>query len=170
MNDQLKAAAMAAGGIKWRWWTSNSVLRLTSNIDHGLRDGDVLSAVKSMDGTPLLAIAEQYRDFIEAATPAAILALIAENERLQGLKPALPPRPPEGLGLPRYGLRWNGPDIPLAVQMDDGYWTPWHLAKEVEQQRTSGGVQTCEVKPAGHNPPRPQNLGAEQFTPPVPTK
>lgn len=137
MSDILKSAAMAAGGVEWSWWTSNSVLRLTSNLDHGLRDGDVLSAVKSMDGTPLLAIPKPYRDFIEAATPAAILALITENEHLRGLKPDLPPRPPEGYGLPRYGLRWNGPTEPLAVQMDDGYWTPWHLAAQFKNALVS---------------------------------
>ena len=131
MSNPLKSAALAAGGIEWSWWTSNSVLRLTSNLGRGLRDGDVLSAVKSIDGTPLLSIAKPYRDFIEAATPAAILALIADNERLQGLKPDFPPRPPEGVGLPRYGLRWNGPATPLAVRMEDGYWTPWHLAEQI---------------------------------------
>jgi hypothetical protein len=55
--------------------------------------------------------------------------LRAENERLQGLAPELPPRHPEGEGLPRYGIRWDGPDQPLAVPMADGYWTPWHLAE-----------------------------------------
>lgn len=54
--------------------------------------------------------------------------LAAECERLRGLMPELPPLPPEGQGLPRYGLRWNGPSQPLSVPMDDGYWTPWHLA------------------------------------------
>jgi hypothetical protein len=54
--------------------------------------------------------------------------LIDEVERLRGIKPELPPFPPEGDGLPRYGLRWNGPTEPLAVPMPDGYWTPWHLA------------------------------------------
>jgi hypothetical protein len=53
----------------------------------------------------------------------------ARIEVLQGLLPEFPPRPPEGSGMPRYGLRWNGPDQPLAVPMDDGYWMPWHLAK-----------------------------------------
>jgi hypothetical protein len=51
-----------------------------------------------------------------------------EIERLRGIKPELPPLLPSGSGLPRYGLRWNGPTQPLAVRMDDGYWTPWHLA------------------------------------------
>lgn len=59
---------------------------------------------------------------------AGIAQLEAECERLRGLLPEMPPRPPEGSGLPRYGLRWNGPQQPLAVPMDDGYWTPWHLA------------------------------------------
>jgi hypothetical protein len=56
--------------------------------------------------------------------------LKSEVERLNGLQPSLPPRPPEGYGLPRFGLRWNGPSNPLAVSMGDGYWTPWHLADQ----------------------------------------
>lgn len=48
---------------------------------------------------------------------------------LEGLRPELPPMPPEGKGLPRYGIRWNGPQQPLAVPMADGYWTPHHLAE-----------------------------------------
>lgn len=55
--------------------------------------------------------------------------LKAEVERLKGFKPELPPFPPEGSGLPRFGLRWNGPGLPLAVPMPDGYWTPAHLAE-----------------------------------------
>ena len=48
--------------------------------------------------------------------------------------PVLPPYPPDGEGMPRYGLQWNGPTNPLSVPMDDGYWTPWHLANaEVER-------------------------------------
>jgi hypothetical protein len=58
----------------------------------------------------------------------------AEIERLRGTTPELPPRPPDGSGLPRYGLRWNGPTEPVAVPMLDGYWTPWHLA-DAETQR-----------------------------------
>ena len=58
----------------------------------------------------------------------------AEVERLRGITPELPPRPPDGAGLPRYGLRWNGPTEPVAVPMLDGYWTPWHLA-DAETQR-----------------------------------
>lgn len=59
--------------------------------------------------------------------------MAAECERLRGLMPEMPPRPPEGSGLPRYGLRWNGPSQPITVPMDDGYWTPWHLAAQGEQ-------------------------------------
>lgn len=71
-----------------------------------------------------LALAEEW---VEKA-PADILALVSEVRRLQGITPELPPRPDEGGGLLRYGLRWSGPTEPLAVPMDDGYWTPWHLA------------------------------------------
>jgi hypothetical protein len=61
---------------------------------------------------------------------AQLIEVKAENERLKGLQPGYPPRPPDGDGLPRYGLRWNGPQQPLAVPMTDGYWTPWHLADQ----------------------------------------
>ncbi|MBC2658606.1 hypothetical protein H7A76_24475 [Pseudomonas sp. MSSRFD41] len=67
------------------------------------------------------------------AIPVGVPALLAEIERLKGLRPEAPPRPPEGKGLPRYGLRWNGPQQPLATPMDDGYWTPWHLANELRK-------------------------------------
>lgn len=30
--------------------------------------------------------------------------------------------------LPRFGLRWNGPREFVPTPMDDGYWTPYHLA------------------------------------------
>ncbi len=63
---------------------------------------------------------------VDADTVVAVLS--NEIRRLKGLEPELPPYPPEGHGLPRYGLRWKGPEHPLAVPMDDGYWTPHHLA------------------------------------------
>ncbi|KGU87250.1 hypothetical protein N005_01475 [Pseudomonas mediterranea CFBP 5447] len=61
-------------------------------------------------------------------------ALLAERDQLKGLVPGYPPRPPDGEGLPRYGLRWNGPQQPLAVPMNDGYWTPWHLAHQLKAE------------------------------------
>lgn len=73
-------------------------------------------------------------EFEGLATPDAVLTLVAEIERLSGLRPEWPPRPPEGDGLPRYGLRWNGPQQPLAVPMADGYWTPWHLADQLKAE------------------------------------
>lgn len=56
-------------------------------------------------------LAELLQDYDRIDT--AYRELHAENERLRGLVPDLPPRPPEGDGLPRYGLRWNGPGQPL---------------------------------------------------------
>ena len=65
-------------------------------------------------------------------------AALAEIERLRGLKAELPPRPGDIddtiVNLPRYGIRWNGPTEPISVPMDDGYWTPWHLAQAQIQQ------------------------------------
>lgn len=52
----------------------------------------------------------------------------AEVEALRGITPELPPRPPDGGGLPRYGLRHNGQSMPVSVPLIDGYWTPRHLA------------------------------------------
>lgn len=53
------------------------------------------------------------------------------SERSKWLTPELPPRPPQGIGEqpPRYGLKWNGPEQPLSVPMNDGYWTPFHIAE-----------------------------------------
>lgn len=79
-----------------------------------------------------LAAAESERD-----------QLRAEVVALRGLKPEIPQRPPhhndasyQHPSLPRYGLRWNGPGQPVSVPMEDGYWTPFHLAlDEVEVQQ-----------------------------------
>ena len=68
-----------------------------------------------------------------AIDPATILALLSDIDRLEGLRADPPPRPPEGDGLPRYGLRWNGPTSPVSVPREDGYWTPWHLADEMRK-------------------------------------
>lgn len=54
--------------------------------------------------------------------------------------PAFPPRPPVTKGhdnptsLTRWGIQWNGPENPIAVPMDNGYWTPWHVADELLRQ------------------------------------
>ena len=64
-----------------------------------------------------------------------------EVERLRSIEPELPPRPPVGDGLPRYGLRWNEPTQPLAVPMDDGYWTPWHLAVQAVREMREAAAQ-----------------------------
>ncbi|MGH8379311.1 hypothetical protein [Pseudomonas sp.] len=88
-----------------------------------------------IDKEKLKALAEDATGFTDMSLPPdVVLALLAEIERLQGLQPVPPPRPPEGDGLPRYGLRWNGPSSPLAVPMEDGYWTPWHLADQFKAE------------------------------------
>lgn len=54
----------------------------------------------------------------------------AEIAELKGITPEPPPRPPYlDSSECRYGIKWNGPTSPLAVPMDDGYWTPFHVAK-----------------------------------------
>lgn len=39
--------------------------------------------------------------------------------------------PSDIAGLLRYGVAWDGPDKPTCQLMDDGYWTPWHVAKDL---------------------------------------
>lgn len=99
--------------------------------------------LSGLDGTPisdqiealLYAPAAQPQGEIETLRAALRTEVEAgdswrrEALELRGLTPAFPPRPPDGEGMPRYGLRWNGPQQPLAVAMSDGYWTPWHLAE-----------------------------------------
>jgi len=109
-------------------------------------EGRSFSLRSSDAGEDVSAIAQQYGggghrnaagfrvafDHALANSDQHVVQLLAENERLKGLQPEFPPRPPEGSGLPRYGLRWNGPQQPLAVPMEDGYWTPWHLADQLK--------------------------------------
>jgi hypothetical protein len=30
----------------------------------------------------------------------------------------------------RWGIKYQGPREPHCLRMDDGYWTPWHIAQE----------------------------------------
>lgn len=79
MSETLESAALAAGGIEWTWWTSNSTLRLTSKSkQRNGSDGDVLEAHVTSDGTATLSCPSPYREFIEYATPSAVLALISQ--------------------------------------------------------------------------------------------
>ncbi|KKB80828.1 hypothetical protein VW35_01055 [Devosia soli] len=71
-----------------------------------------------------------------------------EIERLRGLQPEFPPYPPEGDGLPRFGLRWNGPSQPLTVPMEDGYWTPYHLASLYRSHVNAAERELSEVSRA----------------------
>jgi hypothetical protein len=36
--------------------------------------------------------------------------------------------------LVRYGIRWNGPTEPICEPMEDGYWTPWHIAQALIEE------------------------------------
>ena len=129
--------------------------RITELLLSQVRPDTALRGVTSTSHPAMIALDKQCRDDVARAiglTPTSerdfawsyLLdrvkrkdsELVAEIERLKGITPALPPRPPEGDGLPRYGLRWNGPSQPLAVPMGDGYWTPWHLASKAVDDYT----------------------------------
>jgi hypothetical protein len=61
---------------------------------------------------------------------AEVSQLKREVTALKGVEPKLPPRPPEGNALPRYGIKWNGDNTPITIPLNDGYWTPFHLAEK----------------------------------------
>jgi|GEM_PF-6139111 hypothetical protein len=69
-----------------------------------------------------------------------ISRLTARVSELEGMKPEplqIIISLPEGETLPRYGVRWNGPTSPMAIRMDDGYWTPWHISQaEIDRLHT----------------------------------
>jgi hypothetical protein len=82
-HTELKLLAEAAGSVEWKWWDSNSTLRLTTDINgrHGA-DGDAISAYQDSVQCP-----DVFRAFIEAANPAVVLALLDDlDEARNGMK------------------------------------------------------------------------------------
>ena len=78
----LREAAERATPGKWRWWTSNSVRRLSSDATG--KDGDVLCA--EMVSTPRYAdirVSDANMAYIAAADPTTVLALLDDRDRLQ---------------------------------------------------------------------------------------
>lgn len=92
MNDDkelLRRAAKAAGGLDWQWWTSNSYRRLTFKNGQNTRDGGALSGtVHPHDKWPDVSMAPGVQEFIERASPKAVLALL---DRIAELEAALRP-------------------------------------------------------------------------------
>lgn len=131
VDSPLPWVAVEGSGIDTTWWGQ---VRASS--------GCVVAEVDCMGDAPLIAALVNAAD-----------ALLAEIEQLRGITPEFPPRPPNGEGLPRYGLRWTSPTEPLAVPMDDGYWTPWHLAKDALLTAYEAGrarINTLEDEVSGY--------------------
>ncbi|TQI87601.1 Ead/Ea22-like protein [Serratia marcescens] len=76
--NELRTAALDATPGPWVWFTSNSMVRLSS-VPSG-KDGDVLSAFRATDGVPCVSISRCDMEFIAAANPAAILNLLLALE------------------------------------------------------------------------------------------
>jgi hypothetical protein len=91
MDDKhlLELAAKAAGGLDWEWWTSNSHRRLTFKQGQHTRDGSALLAFRNQaDGWPDVSMAPGVQEFIERASPKAVLGLL---DRIAELEAALRP-------------------------------------------------------------------------------
>ena len=80
-RDKHRSILAAATPLPWRWWTSNSMRRLSS--DPTGKDGDVAHAFRASDGVPDIAIREADMAAIETAVNAlgAYIADAEETER-----------------------------------------------------------------------------------------
>lgn len=77
----LKQLAADLGNRDWKWWDSCSFRRLTFEDGPHRQDGSALhGTVQASDGHPHVQMAPRVREFIEAASPMAIAALIASHE------------------------------------------------------------------------------------------
>ncbi len=85
-RDKHKAILAAATPLPWRWWTSNSMRRLSS--DPTGKDGDVAHAFQAADGVPDIAIREADMAAIETAVN-ALGRYIADAEEMDGRIEAL---------------------------------------------------------------------------------
>ncbi|MFC7515117.1 hypothetical protein ACFQUU_08885 [Herbaspirillum sp. GCM10030257] len=122
--DELARLADAATPGPWKWWTSNSVVRL-SGADG--KDGGVLSAVMLTNG-PAILCSPANQAFIAAADPLVVGSLVEriqdlqrlldgerlENSRLESelasLRPAEPADSPSGgyFMIPPKAHSWDG--------------------------------------------------------------
>lgn len=74
--EELKKLALAATPGPWEWWTSNSVLRLTGADG---KDGGVICATMHAHW-PDIMVNRENREYLAAANPQTVLALIRNNE------------------------------------------------------------------------------------------
>jgi hypothetical protein len=120
MNDaqreQLRNLAQAATPGKWKWWTSNSFMRLTAE---GAPDGGVLHGSRLSDGCCTITISKENAAFIEVADPTAILELLAALEQRSSAEPVV-------YAWFHRGMVNFDADCALAA-LDDGKGTPIKL-------------------------------------------
>ena len=79
--QELKRLALAATPGPWKWWTSNSHIRLSGASG---KDGDVICAISPYSGTyPQLLVSAPNREYIAAINPQAVLELIERLEKYE---------------------------------------------------------------------------------------
>lgn len=71
---KMREAAERPTVRKWKWFTSNSHVRL-SDLDSG-KDGDVICAFKANDGYPVVSVNQYVMRFIEEFSPSAAVELL----------------------------------------------------------------------------------------------
>lgn len=109
---------------------------------------------------------QRAAELLEHPQASAPVPAVAEpSDGLVEALPTLPPRPPvrerhsSPSPLTRWGIQWNGPEQAIALPIDDGYWTPWHVADELLRQALAiapappaegtnhGGGSECPLDP-----------------------
>ncbi len=80
-----------------------------------------------------------------AASVAGLRAAIAADRARWGRPTPQPPADGEVAEMVRYGIAWNASlASPPLVPMEDGYWTPWHVAAELLQRQHPQPVPLAE--------------------------
>lgn len=87
MTDKqlLEAAARALGGKDWEWWTSNSFRRLVFKEGRGRHVRALHPSAHPKDGWPDVSMAAGVQEFIELASPKAVLAMAEHIAQLEAV-------------------------------------------------------------------------------------
>lgn len=108
--EKMREAAERPAVRKWKWFTSNSHVRL-SDLDSG-KDGDVIHAFAAKGGYPCVSVNQYVMQFIEEFSPSAAIELLDNlrdaEKRIAKLE-----------GNARFDLRSRGWAIARAIKAEE---------------------------------------------------